>query len=143
MIDNQKRIKSALYVILFLVLVAWVRIGWVMFYPYGPVTIHSSRILNDKVLAGQEVIVEVCFTKHLSVSCTVNRNLIGDVVFFFPSHDSDAPVGRQTTMFSVMIPPFIQPGEYLLSTTYDYTVSRFPERHVLVNWKTEKFTVVK
>jgi len=142
---NSKAMRMAAYGLIGMLLLAWARIVWVMLYPYEPVKFHSVKILPEKkeILPGENLLLELEYTKYLPVAAQVYRQLVNGYVLTAPSYESNVPVGSGTARVSINIPGFAEPGRYRIVSSYIYTVSEWPIRRITAKWESEEFTVLR
>jgi hypothetical protein len=132
------------YILLSLIAMVFIRIGWVAFFPYEPITIHSINILDDDntVMAGDDLMYETHYTKKMPLEATVAQRLVDSYVLTVPTHTQSVPLGEGRLLSRIPIPDFASPGTYRLSIVYTYKVSSFPERFVSVEASSGPFTIV-
>jgi len=137
--------KYIWYGIAILAIGTWLRIGWVMFYPYKPIEVHAVNILDEDntVTAGENLNYETVYTKHMMLRAEVQRRLINSYVLTVPTYTRSVPLGHGRTKNYITIPEFADPGVYRLSIVWTYQVSDFPARIINVEAISAPFLVVK
>ncbi len=147
MIPRNGTSRIVFWVVIITFLAVWLRIGWVLFYPYEPLVIHSHKILNEgkQVKAGGIVLLESIFTKNTDAQAYVTRQMIGKkFLYYIPPYYATNPISKERiNVFSIFVPSYAEPDTYRFFTTYTYSVSNFPKRSVTIPAWSEEFEVVK
>jgi len=122
----------------------WLYIGWVMWYPYTPLVVHSIRILDadQKVMPGEYVTYEVDYTKTMDLSAVVTRSLVNGVEINMTPFVSNVSMSKGKARNVLLIPEFADPGIYTLNINYEYEVSHFPRRVVSVRAQSNSFEIL-
>jgi hypothetical protein len=151
--SNDKKVKRTplsyvLWVVAILFMVGWLRIGWVLFYPYEPLIVHEEQKIMNKdkrILAGDDVIMESYFTKNTDAAAVVQRMFVNKFVYYLTPYTVSLPAAKNKRIIVPPIPssPTMAPGKYRLYTTYTYPVSSYPERFVTVPAWSEEFEIYK
>jgi hypothetical protein len=136
--------EKAIWIIALCLLAIWLRVGWVLFYPYEPITVHGLMMIADKtVTAGQSVCVSLDTTKHTTAAGYVTTELINDFRYTLLDYTANRPPGRTVAVKCIKIPLSAEPGKYKLYRTFTYPVSSFPERSVTTGVWSEEFKVIR
>lgn len=138
--------KYFLYVVLSLVILTWIYVGWILFYPFNPLTpLEDIKILNanKQVKAGENLRYFVHAKKNSHDEGLVYRYLVNSELISLPTYKVCSAPGEIKTTKEVRVPPETYPGIYRLSTVYNYQVSYTPERFVKIVIDSEDFEVVK
>jgi len=138
--------KTFQYIIGIAFLVLWSYVGFVLFYPYKPLIIHSDlKIMNEnkQVQPNQFVIYEINYTKNSLKTERVIRQLINEFIIVIPSYESCLKVGIHKIKRKMNIPAFAPPGKYKIHIIYALKVSDFPIRNISVSAWSEEFEVIK
>ncbi len=139
--------QTVLYLSLFSVLAMWLRIGWVVFYPYKPFIVHSPflEVVNKdkKVCAGGDLIVRAETEKTEAIETLVSTELVNTYSYTITPYWSDREVGRKTVTKTVPILSTAESGMYRIYRTFKTQVSWFPEYWVKASVWSEPFEVVR
>lgn len=145
MMPNNGIMRAIFWVIGISFLAIWIRVGWVLFYPYKPLVVHSHKIVNEgkQVKAGGVALLESTFTKYTEVEGYVSRQLINKFVYYLPTYKATNPSSvKRMIVIEVDVPLYAIPGPYRIYTTYTYRMSDFPRRDVTVPVWSEPFEVI-
>ena len=139
--------KYSLWVIAILAATAWLRVGWVLFYPYEPLVVYGPyKIMNEgkKVSAGGTLIFEAHFDKNTNLKAYTTRQFVNKFVYYVAPIYTTLPQKKDyRTQVSVEVPAYAKPGVYKLYNTYTYHISDFPNKDVMVSAWTEEFEVIE
>jgi hypothetical protein len=132
------------YALIISVLAVFLRVAWVVFYPYEPIIIKSIEISDpdNTVVAGEELQYITNYEKKMDLQASVSRRLVNSYVLSVPTYTRSVPVGKGRSRNSITIPSFADPGTYRLNIVYTYKVSSWPERYVNVDATSGPFTVI-
>lgn len=133
-------IMSTLFIGCMLLLTLYM--SYMMFYPFDVCDVRiPSKVINDRVYPGGEVLYEMEYCKYIDVPATVHVRLIDGAMYTLVPFDSHTPVGCGRQVVSQKIPQHTPPGEYHLEFSIEYKISQF--RSVFERYETEKFTVTE
>lgn len=138
-------LRILIYLLLASILAVWLRIGWVFFYPYEPLTFYDIvRVINPnkQVKAGADLWYLVNAKKNVEGRTTVFRYLVNGEYVPLSMYESAAPEGVIFKANNVYIPKETKPGTYRLYQVCDYKISDFPTRFVSVLSYSEPFEVL-
>jgi hypothetical protein len=138
--------EKAIWIIALSLLAIWLRVGWVLFYPYEPITVHGLMMVNNadkKVMAGGVICVSLDTTKNTTSAGYVTTELVNDFRYTLLDYTANRPPGRATSTKCIKIPSSAEPGKYKLYRTFKYPVSVFPERSVTTGVWSEAFEVIR
>ena len=137
------------YVLLALVLGAWVRASVIMLWPFNPLVVHSLTVNdpdNDNVIvAGSTLTYTVRFQKNMAIRPRIYRRLVNSSVIWMPVTTSVYGVnrlGEGALTAEILIPSYAPTGKYALLVTYEYDIGSYPTRVVTVEAKSQEFQVV-
>ena len=140
------------YVTLALTFTMMVYFAWLAFYPFKAIDIYVQPypVVTSTVEAGTSVKYEIDYCRFTDVdSVVVHHLLIGNELIRIPALDTRLAVsdglrlreGCAEAIKTVHIPPWIEPGQYVLQEVVSYQVNFLQE--VTYTFETEPFTVVE
>jgi hypothetical protein len=133
------------YAVFGMLVLVWLRVGWVLIYPHKPIVFQNVKIQNEKkeVLPGEKLILTVSYTGNIGLPASVYRQLVNTYVMSTTHTETKLPAGSGTLRESVHIPEYAEPGKYRVVISYIYLVSEWPIHRETVQWESEEFTVLR
>jgi len=133
------------YTIFGMLVLVWLRVGWVLVYPHKPITFNDVKIQNEKkeVLPGEKLILTVSYSENSGLPASVYRQLVNTYVMTTTYSEMKLPAGSGTLREAVHIPEYAEPGKYRVVMSYVYLVSEWPIHRETVQWESEEFMVLR
>ncbi len=136
------------YILLVIISFVWLRIGFVLFYPYKPLVFiePQKKILNynKTIHAGEDVIIETSFIHNTDtgakISPTFKNTFSFAVTPYFKNFEKSNVI--QTTDFFIPTFKSMPKGKYTILFTYEIKVSEFPIKYVTITHETEQFEII-
>jgi hypothetical protein len=75
------------------IFIAMATVAWLYIYPPNIIDIHSIRILNSPIKAGDYLRYEMCFTKHKNYPAKIYVQLMNNMAQTFSAEDGNMPAG--------------------------------------------------
>lgn len=123
--------------ILLIVLAAY----W-LFYPYQLAEVKSPyKVLNNPVVAGENMRFMIEFDKHVDLNATISRQLVNDVTITYPSVVTNTRAGHHEYIVELPTPEYVDEGEYIFKHTACYHVN--PLRTICLDYESEVFQIIK
>jgi hypothetical protein len=141
-----KAISKYVYITCALIFLGvWLRVGFVLFYPYAPINISDPiKIINKQMIhCGDYIRYEVAFDMEESQNVTVSRTLINHYIHHETPFTVFIPIGKHTLIDVMKTPVHIEPGLYHIVLDYTIRVSEFPVRDIHKIVETETFVIIK
>jgi len=146
------RVSKTIFVIssicVVLALSAWLRVTWVMFYPYKPFEIVSKpQVLNEKkeVVAGDDLWIKLEYVKRSGGAVKISATYVNSFSFDVTPYEKTIINSENIESTKVPLPTFeaMPPGVYYLIIRSTVLVSEFPARHIEATCFSEPFQIVK
>ena len=133
------------YAVFGMLVLVWLRVGWVLIYPHKPIAFHNVKIQNEKkeLLPGEKLILTVSYSENSGLPASVYRQLVNTYVMSTTYTETKLPAGSGTLREAVHIPEYTEPGKYRVVVSYVYLVSEWPIHRETVQWESEEFTVLR
>lgn len=134
--------KIPFWIITMIIFSVWLRIGWVMFYPYVPAKIHGKITVSPRVvMAGEQVFYTVDYEKFMDCEAVVTKMIVNERVFHFTPVPQQFPTGRRIFTKPLTV-PLEAHGTARIYFAISYPVSTYPERKVIVTAWSEPFDII-
>jgi hypothetical protein len=131
-----------------LALSAWLRVTWVMFYPYKPFEIVSKpQVLNEKkeVVAGDDLLIKLEYVKRYGGLVKISATYVNSFSFDVTPHEMIIIDSESIESIKILLPTFeaMPSGAYYLIIRSTVLVSELPTRHIEATCFSEPFQIVK
>lgn len=115
-------------------------VGYLLFYPFNPLTINSIKVMTPTVRAGSAMIYRISTCKNTQDTPTIYRKIVGTMgSAALPAVQGVVSPGCSVTNAFVVIPSGTPPGSYTLYTEVVYHVNALRDIHVF--WHIGPFQV--
>lgn len=139
---KEKIIHTLVYFAFGLIVLIWAIFMFWSFYPYKTIEQEQPyKLVNNVVKQGDIIQYEMVYCKYSKVNPIVNRQFIDGIIYAMPVASAQIQRGCGQMINSVEIPKSLPSGTYYMKVIVDYEVN--PIRHIVHEFKTEQFTVIK
>lgn len=119
--SNHRAISNVITVVL--ILVVWI-FGWLLFYPFNPLTITAPLSVSKQVVSrGECVNFQLNAVKHMDISPEVTIDMVNSVNHLIMTYTPDNPPGDKFPKRAMIVPYTIHPGKYMIKFTARYPVA--------------------
>lgn len=138
---NHKTLHIITYINLAIILVGFMLIGYWGLYPFKTfeTNIQPYKVITKVVQAGELLQYEADYCRLTTVTSTITRRFVNDLIYEMPPTNNQAPRGCYKDIISIKVPSELPPGKYHLSMIYVYSVS--PLQKITRMAETEEFIV--
>lgn len=126
-------------------------LAWVNYSLYWPITTlviqnYSDAkpipVLTSMIEPGEPLQYELDYCKYTNRPAVVHRSFMDGQIILLQDSSGKLPTGcHKTLVKTAIVPETINPGEYYLDVSVDYTIN--PLRTITTHYRTTEFTVVR
>lgn len=134
------RLSALVLVSAFLLIVYF---GYMLLWPFNPVTLHSDPFPTDKKVYrhGDKLTYTLDFTKHINVPPKISYHLVNGVSYPLTHGGVSRPMGNNKKHLQIVIPQDIPPGRYQLQIDLEYPIN--PVRKIYRIWQSTSFDILE